>query len=233
MELNLEADVQGEFARTNVRAGVTGLKMMVRVGRYVLPAEFTVTTMTHHSRGVHMSRLVGAAQENSNREHIENALRWIVRDSNSTQKGTSASVRFNYPFKDIFAPVEIGLRKGVFTYLLKAPGITACPCSKKMAGVGHMQRAWLTVGLSSRSFVDIEEQLDKMLSTFSAETTAMMKRQDEAMKVIDSQRNPKFVEDVVRDAAKRFPEAFYVEARSEESIHMHDAIAVVDRRPSQ
>jgi len=70
----------------------------------------------------------------------------------------------------------------------------------------------------------------KMLSAFSAETTAMMKRQDEAMKVVESQSNPRFVEDVVRDAAKKFPAAFYIEARSEESIHMHDAVAVVDRR---
>ncbi|HVP23036.1 MAG TPA: GTP cyclohydrolase, FolE2/MptA family [Conexivisphaerales archaeon] len=230
MELNLEADVQSEYSRTDVRAGITGLKMMVRVGRYVLPSELTVTTLTQHSRGVHMSRLVSAAQENSGKEHVEDALKAIARASNMTQKGTCASVRFSYPFKDIFVPVEIGLRKGVFTYIMKAPGITACPCSKKMAGVGHMQRAWLTMATNSRSFMDIEEQLVKMLSCFSAETTAMMKRADEAMRVVESQRNPRFVEDVVRDAAKKFPEAYYLEARSEESIHMHDAVAVVDRR---
>jgi GTP cyclohydrolase FolE2 len=204
--------------------------MMVRVGRYVLPAELTVTTLTRHSRGVHMSRLVNAAQENCNRNHVEDTLRGIVRSSNSTQKGTSATVRFSYPFKDIFVPVEIGLKKGVFTYIIKVPGITACPCSKKIAGIGHMQRAWLTVALNSRSFVDIEEQAFRMLGCFSAETAAVMKRADEAMKIIESQRNPRFVEDVVRDALKKFPEAFYLEARSEESIHMHDAVAVVDRR---
>jgi GTP cyclohydrolase I len=230
MELNLEADVQNEYSRTDVRAGVAGLKMMLRVGRYVLPADLTVTTLTHHSRGVHMSRLVKAAQDHSDSAHAEDALRGIVREANSTQKGTAASVRFNYPFKDVFIPVEIRLQKGIFTYVLKAPGITACPCSKKMAGVGHMQRAWLTVALSSRTFVDIEEEACRMLSCFSAETTEMMKRTDEVMKVIESQRNPMFVEDVVREAARKFPEAFYLEARSEESIHMHDAVAVVDRR---
>lgn len=230
MELDLEADVQSEYSRTDVRAGVTGLKMMLRVGRYVLPADLTVTTMTHHTRGVHMSRLVKAAQDHSDSAHVEDALKGIVREANSTQKGASASVRFNYPFKDIFIPVEIRLQKSVFTYLLKSPGITACPCSKKLAGVGHMQRAWLTVALNSRTFVDVEEQAVRMLSCFSAETTAMMKRAEEAVKVVESQRNPMFVEDVVREAARKFPEAFYVEARSEESIHMHDAFAVVDRR---
>jgi GTP cyclohydrolase I len=230
MELNLQADVQSEFSRTDVRAGVTGLKMMMRVGRYVLPAELTVTTVTHHTRGVHMSRLVKAAQENNNSSHVEEALKGIVRSVNASQKGAFASVKFNYPFKEIFIPVEIRLQKGLFTYVLRAPGITACPCSRKMAGVGHMQRAWLTVAMSSRTFVDIEEQAFEMLSCFSAETTAMMKRADEARRVIDSQRNPKFVEDVVRDAAKKFPGAFYLEARSEESIHMHDAVAALDRR---
>lgn len=230
MELNLEADVQSEYSRTDVRAGVTGLKMMLRVGRYVLPADFTVTAMTQHSRGVHMSRLVKAAQDHSDSPHVEDALKGIVREANSTQKGTAAAVRFNYPFKDVFIPVEIRLQKNIFTYVLKSPGITACPCSKKMAGVGHMQRTWLTVALNSRTFVDVEEEAVKMLSCFSAETTAMMKRTDEAMKVVESQRNPMFVEDVVREAARKFPEAFYLEARSEESIHMHDAVAVVDRR---
>jgi len=230
LELNLEVDVQSEYSPTDVRAGVAGLKMMMKVGRYVLPAELTVMTMTHHSRGVHMSRLVSGAQENSEAPHIEDALTGIVKQVNATQKGASASVRFNYPFRDIFVPVEISLQKRKFTYIFRAPGITACPCSKKMAGVGHMQRAWLTVALSSHTFVDIEEQALKMLSCFSAETTAMMKRADEAMRVVESQRNPKFVEDVAREASERFPEAFYIEARSEESIHMHDAVAVVDRR---
>jgi GTP cyclohydrolase FolE2 len=230
VELDLEADVQSEYSRTDVRAGVTGLKMMLRVGRYVLPADLTVTTMTQHSRGVHMSRLVKAAQDHGDSAHVEDALRGIVREANSTQKGTAASVRFNYPFKDVFIPVEIKLQKGVFTYVLKAPGITACPCSRKMAGVGHMQRAWLTLALNSRTFVDVEEEAVRMLTCFSAETTAMMKRADEAIKVVESQRNPMFVEDVVREAARKFPEAFYLEARSEESIHMHDAVAVVDRR---
>lgn len=230
MELDFEADVQSEYSRTDVRAGVTGLKMMIRVGRYVLPAEFTVTTLTQHSRGVHMSRLVAAAQAHRDSTHVEEALKGIIRQTNASQKGASATVRFSYPFKDLFIPVEIRLQKNVFTYRFKAPGITACPCSKKIAGVGHMQRTWLSLALNSRTFVDIEEQVFRMLSCFSAETTAMMKRSEEAMKVVESQRNTKFVEDVVRDAAKEFPDAFYIEARSEESIHMHDAIAIVDRR---
>jgi GTP cyclohydrolase FolE2 len=214
----------------DVRAGITGLRMMVRVGRYVLPAELTITTMTSHSRGVHMSRLVSMAQAHRDAPHVEDALKGIVRDSNETQRGTSAAISFSYPFKDIFVQVDVRLVKNVFTYAFKVPGITACPCSRKMAGVGHMQRAWLTVVISSRKFLDIEEQAFRMLGCFSAETTAMMKRAEEAAKVIESQRNPKFVEDVVRDAARQFPEALYIEARSEESIHMHDAVAVLDRQ---
>jgi len=230
MELNLEADAQSEHSAVNVRAGIAGLRLMMRVGRYVLPAELSVTTLTHDTRGVHMSRLVNAAQSNTDAPHVEEALRGIVRDVNRTQKGAVAAARFSYPFKDVFASVEIRLQRNAFTYIFRAPGITACPCSKKMAGVGHMQRAWLVVAMNSRSFVDIEEQVVKMLACFSAETTAMMKRADEATRVIESQQNPKFVEDVVRDAARRFPQAFYIEARSEESIHMHDAVAVMDRR---
>ena len=48
---------------------------------------------------------------------------------------------------------------------------------------------------------------------------------EEANKIIDAQDNSKFVEDVVRDCLKRFPNAKYIHAQSLESIHSHDAIA--------
>ncbi|MDG6939739.1 MAG: GTP cyclohydrolase I FolE2 [Nitrososphaerota archaeon] len=230
MKLNLEADVQSEYSATDVHGGIDSLKMMFKVGKHALPVRLRIMTKTSKTRGVHMSRLVEAAARNSEDGHLEDSLRRIVSDVESSQADASVGCSLEYPFRDIFVRVRVELHRNRYAYSLSVPGITACPCSKEITGVGHMQRAWLTVELMSRDYVDIEEMAVRMLGCFSAATTEMMKRSDEAMKIIEAQENPRFVEDVAREAAGAFPGAYFVEARSEESIHMHDAVACVTRR---
>ncbi|MEM0074754.1 MAG: GTP cyclohydrolase, FolE2/MptA family [Nitrososphaerota archaeon] len=230
MKLNIEADVQSQYSAMDVRAGVQSLRMMYKVGGHVLPVSIVIITKTSRTRGVHMSRLVEAAARNSDRDHIEDALKGIVEDVERTQENAFVRLSFEYPFRDIFAKVRISLSKNIYTYVVRVPGITACPCSKEIAGIGHMQRAWLTVALMSKHYVDIEEMVVKMLNSFSASTVEMMKRPDEGLKIVEAQDNAKFVEDVVRDASKEFPYAFFIKARSEESIHMHDAVAYIRRK---
>jgi GTP cyclohydrolase FolE2 len=223
--LNLDADVQSQFSSSNVRAGIQALRVMMNVSGLIVPAEFTVTTNTNKTRGVHMSRLVEAVTHNSSGKHFEDSLREIVKNVERTQSGAEVRCSFDYPFRDIFVNVNVGMLKSKYVYLITVPGITACPCSKEVAGIGHMQRAWLTIAVCGCRYMDLEETALKMLDCFSAATTEFMKRPEEGLKVLDSQANPKFVEDVVRDAGRKFPEAFFIKARSEESIHMHDAVA--------
>lgn len=232
VKLNIEADVQSEYRTKNVFAGVESLRLMMKVGGYNLPVDVSVTTRTNRTRGVHMSRLVDAAFKNSEMKHVEDSMKKMIEDVEKTQGPAYISVRFDYPFRDIFVKVRISLKGRTFTYFISAPGITACPCSREVAGIGHMQRAWLSIGISTRRYMDLEEAALKMLGCFSSTTAELMKRPEEGMKVLDSQANPKFVEDVVRDAAERFPEAFLIKARSEESIHMHDAVAYIYRKKS-
>jgi len=69
---------------------------------------------------------------------------------------------------------------------------------------------------------------------FSSPTYSILKRRDEAQLVFDAHKNPKFVEDVVRDILstilkkyKNLPDDVMVVVRSEseESIHKHNAFA--------
>ncbi|MDG6929170.1 MAG: GTP cyclohydrolase I FolE2, partial [Nitrososphaerota archaeon] len=200
MKLNLEADVQSEYSATDVHGGIDSLKMMFKVGKHALPVRLRIMTKTSKTRGVHMSRLVEAAARNSEDGHLEDSLRRIVSDVESSQADASVGCSLEYPFRDIFVRVRVELHRNRYAYSLSVPGITACPCSKEITGVGHMQRAWLTVELMSRDYVDIEEMAVRMLGCFSAATTEMMKRSDEAMKIIEAQENPRFVEDVAREA---------------------------------
>jgi GTP cyclohydrolase I len=230
VKLNIQADVQNEYRSTNVYAGIDKLRVMVKIGNFTLPVEMSVVTRTNRTRGVHMSRLVDAAFKNSEVKHIEEGMIKIAEEVQKTQGPAFVSVRFDYPFRDLFVKVKISLKGKMFHYALSVPGITACPCSREVAGIGHMQRAWLSLAMQSRKYVDIEEVILKMLECFSSTTAELMKRPEEGLKVLDSQANPKFVEDVVRDASKRFPNAMMIKARSEESIHMHDAVAYIYRK---
>lgn len=126
-------------------------------------------------------------------------------------------------------------------------GMTACPCaqetvaetlgcSKEWPVMSHNQRNVCTVIMSMDEDVNVEadELIDLVNSCFSSPTFELLKRDDEAAVVINAHKNPKFVEDVVRDVLKalvtRYTELppdveITVRSESEESIHKHNAFA--------
>ena len=131
---------------------------------------------------------------------------------------------------------------------VKVIGMTACPCAmetvKKIGNYGekiitptHNQRNITTLMIEvpgdDRS-VDANDLIEIVEKAFSSPTYSILKRQDEAQLVIDAHKNPKFVEDVVRDILstllkkyKKLPDDVMVVVRSEseESIHKHNAFA--------
>jgi len=138
---------------------------------------------------------------------------------------------------------------------VEVEGMTACPCAmetvqhvlereepsiKSLADsvpmITHNQRNITTLMIEVPEHVEIEA--DDLISivegALSSPTYGILKREDEAKVVIDAHRNPKFVEDVVRDILGRLleeyselPDSVHVTARSEseESIHKHNAFA--------
>jgi len=126
-------------------------------------------------------------------------------------------------------------------------GMTACPCAQETvrevlgssddaAIMSHNQRNVCTVKMSMDESVEVEadDLIDLIERSFSSPTFEILKRDDEAAVVINAHRNPKFVEDVVRDALRLIVEEFRdlpddvfltVFSESEESIHKHNAFA--------
>ncbi len=136
------------------------------------------------------------------------------------------------PYSDQFANVAMHTtQNGATTYQFETTGITACPCSKKMIGIGHMQRAEIRVVFRSTKIVDLGETIAKIEECFSAPPKEEMKRIEEATKILEAQENPKFAEDLVRECVKRFPNAMFVTAKCFESIHAHDVLATWSRKP--
>ena len=178
-----------------------------------------------------MSRLVKAASSHRARG-MEEWLRWICREVNRTQPGSSVTAAFELPYEDQFAKITMrATQSGAVTYMFVVEGMTACPCSKKMIGVGHMQRAQLTVVLKSEKALDSMAMVSRIAECFSAMPKEHMKRLEEAKKILEAQANPKFAEDLVRDCVSRFPNALFVSGRCFESIHAHDAMATWSAKP--
>ena len=229
--IDATADVQSEASKQPVDAGISRLKVFSNAGNVRMPVELSIQTSTGMHRGVHMSRLVKAANGRRARG-MEQRLRRICTDVNRTQPGTSVTASFELPHDDQVARITMrATQRGAITYMFTVNGMTACPCSKKMIGIGHMQRAEITLVLKSEKALDAMAVVDRTAECFSATPKENMKRLEEAKKILEAQANPRFAEDLVRECIRRFPNALFVSGRCFESIHAHDAVATWSARP--
>ena len=141
---------------------------------------------------------------------------------------------------------------------VEVQGMTVCPCAMetafmkleqevpelkmiegKVPTISHNQRNRTALMIEVPEQVDIEadDLIEIVESSLSSPTFGVLKRADEANVVIEAHKNPKFVEDVVRDILgkllrkyKRLGDSVRVTVRSEseESIHKHNAFAERD-----
>ena len=138
---------------------------------------------------------------------------------------------------------------------VQVEGMTACPCAmetvqhilesevpdvrkfaKTVPMISHNQRNTTTVMVEVPEHVEVEadDLVDIVEGSLSSPTYGILKRDDEASVVMRAHRNPKFVEDVVRDILgkllvkyEKLDDSVHVTVRSEseESIHKHNAFA--------
>jgi len=121
---------------------------------------------------------------------------------------------------------------------------STCPCSLELSEHSRRERNQLATPHSQRSvarvsavlnhFVWFEDLVEMCRRAVPTETQVVVKREDEQAFAELNAANPIFVEDAVRAFAgelMQFPEIgdFRVIASHQESLHSHDAIAVVHR----
>lgn len=127
-------------------------------------------------------------------------------------------------------------------------GMTTCPCAREVIKtIGeyrdkeipptHNQRNITTLMIEvpgNNKSVDANDLIELVERSFSSPTYSILKRKEEGQLVFDAHKNPKFVEDVVRDILsailkkyKNLPDdvMVIVKSESEESIHKHNAFA--------
>jgi GTP cyclohydrolase-4 len=141
-------------------------------------------------------------------------------------------------------------------------GMTACPCAQNimqehahhvltelgiedekiekffaevpMATHNQRGRGFLCIETDDEEHVNLETIISILKDSMSARTYELLKRGDESFVVMAAHKNPRFVEDCVREMAKRVLAAFAylpgdsritIRQTNEESIHQHDAYA--------
>ncbi|MGB9668234.1 MAG: GTP cyclohydrolase, FolE2/MptA family, partial [Thermosulfidibacteraceae bacterium] len=120
--------------------------------------------------------------------------------------------------------------------IVKVPIMTLCPCSKEISEKSaHNQRAFVTVEAELNDMVWIEEIIEIIESKASSSLYSLLKREDEKFVTEWAYEHPTFVEDVAREVYLALKEDrriknFKVEVESLESIHNHNAYAMVSSK---
>ncbi len=210
-----------------------------------LPAEF---------KGTHMSRFLESLEDwrAKNPEGLDYlSLKLLLEDIRLKLHAYSAYIKLSFPyFCSRQAPVSkakalvayecafIGQHNAdnqtQFELEIKVPVTTVCPCSKAISNGGaHGQRTIIKLKIQMKKFNWIEDFIELANESGSAPIYTLVKRQDEKALTEMAYENPHFVEDVARSLAYKLNQlpdiiSYSIEAESEESIHPHNAFAMLN-----
>jgi GTP cyclohydrolase I len=236
--------------------GITNLRYPILLTDGVSEPQRTVASVSMHVdlaedvRGTHMSRFVEALEANAGRIGPA-TLPAIVAELRGRLGGGRARIALEFPyFRARNAPVSgLGAAVDYDGYLaaesnghgpdlhlgVRVPVTSLCPCSKEISDYGaHNQRGYveLRVCCSPESPLSLDELIHTAESAASAPIHSLLKRPDERHVTMQAYDSPAFVEDIARDVALALREdaridAYTVQVTNHESIHTHDAVAVV------
>ncbi|MCL2020993.1 MAG: GTP cyclohydrolase FolE2 [Betaproteobacteria bacterium] len=238
------------------KVGVKSLCHPVRVSDRDGGVQHTIATfnmyvgLPHNFKGTHMSRFVEILNSHEREISVEN-FPAMLREMLERLEAETGHIEMNFPyFINKAAPISGvkslmnydvtlsgDIRNNSISPSLKVvvPVTSLCPCSREISERGaHNQRSHVTVTVSAKRFIWIEEIVDLVEEKASCELYGLLKRPDEKYVTERAYDNPKFVEDMVRDVAACLNadprvEAYAVESENFESIHNHSAYALINR----
>ena len=239
------------------RVGVRALRYPMQIRDKARAVQHTIATaaltvdLPHHFKGTHMSRFVEVLNEFGPELHVDN-IHTILRQLTARLDSESAHVDFEFPFflakpapvtgavgmMDYNARFAATLEKGVVDFVVTVivPVTTLCPCSKAISVHGaHNQRGQVTFSIRFTRPVWIEDMIRLVEDSASSELYSLLKRPDEKAVTERAYENPVFVEDLVRNVAARADGVaditwYRIEAENFESIHNHNAYALVEKK---
>jgi len=205
--------------------------------------------LPHNNKGTHMSRFV----ELLHLLHPDVSLEKfsvILGNMKKHLNAASAHLEMTFPyFIEKKAPVSTspGLMDYTCSFVgssdpngkvdlvssVVVPISSVCPCSMEISDNGaHNQRGEVRVSTRFKKFIWMEDMIELVEESASSDVYSVLKRVDEKSVTERAFANPKFVEDIVRDVAKKLKSDdnitwFSVSAENFESIHNHSAYASI------
>ena len=201
-------------------------------------------------KGTHMSRFIEILNNYQKENLLSTDIEKVLFEMKKRLDATSAYLKLSFKyFIKKHAPVsnleslmcydcafegEVDEQDDYnFFLIVKVPITTLCPCSKEISKYGaHNQRALLRIKISydKDKHVWLEDLIKMAEECASSEIYPLLKREDEKFVTENAYKNPKFVEDVIRDIVSKLNDNeiinFYeVEVEAFESIHSHNAWA--------
>ena len=252
------ADIQGSPDERRIaidKVGIKGIRHPVRVRDRSQGDQHTVASfdmyvnLPHSFKGTHMSRFVEILNRHEYEITVE-SFRKMLTEMAHALDAESGYVEMRFPyFVRKEAPVtgveslmdyqvtltgEVVEGSTAIRVTVRVPVTSLCPCSKEISDYGaHNQRSEVTVSVTTRDFIWIEELIEMVEEQASCELYGLLKRPDEKYVTERAYDNPKFVEDMVRDVAHALNReervtSYVVESENFESIHNHSAYARVE-----
>ena len=252
-------DIQNQRDYRNIpidKVGIKNLRYPIRVLDRQNGFQHTVASINmyvdlpHKNKGTHMSRFVEILHHLACPEISLKGIADVLEQMKRHLNAASAHIEVAFPyFIEKKAPVSgsVGLLdytcrfvgssdpEGYVDLLSEVivPISSVCPCSKEISDVGaHNQRGEVRLSTRFKKFIWIEDMIALVESCSSCEVYSVLKRVDEKHVTECGYNNPKFVEDVVRDVARKLKADsnitwFAVSAENFESIHNHSAYAYI------
>jgi GTP cyclohydrolase I len=208
--------------------------------------------LPHNYKGTHMSRFVELLHLLRPEVSLKK-FSAILKSMKGHLKAASAHMEMTFPyFIEKKAPVSTS--PGLMDYTCRIIGTSdpseridivsevvvpissVCPCSLEISDFGaHNQRGEVRLATRFRKFIWLEDMIELVEQCASCDVYSVLKRVDEKYVTEHAFSNPKFVEDIVRDVAKRLQADdnitwFSVSAENFESIHNHSAYAQITSR---
>jgi GTP cyclohydrolase I len=249
---------QPDFRRIAIdRVGVKNVRFPIQILDKARATQSTIATasltvdLPHHFKGTHMSRFIEVLNAYGPVLHVE-SIHTLLDKLLQRLDSEQAHVEFEFPFfleKKAPATGAVGLmdylvrfnatasaEKRDFRLTVVVPVTTLCPCSKAISASGaHNQRGEVTLSIRSKRPIWIEDLIRLVESCASCDLYSVLKRPDEKVVTERAYQNPVFVEDLVRNIAARCAAEpnitwYCIEAENFESIHNHNAYALIEKR---
>ncbi len=250
-------DVQNQRDSRNIylhQAGIRNLKYPVvirdRKGNAVpVTGEVSLfVDLEGDQKGTHMSRFIEVLTQ-YNQMDLK-SIRHLLEELRERLEAENSFCRINFDYyiwkkspvteRGAYLAVEVeynGALRGDaldFEMTVRTPVTTLCPCSKEISDYSaHNQRAIVSITLRTDRYIWIEDLCGIAEEAASCPVYSLLKRPDEKYVTEKAYDNPKFVEDVARDAKMMIDEmegvqSYVIEVESMESIHNHSAYAKVE-----